>query len=542
VPTTTCIHFSCSSGATKNSLEPIVIGAPYGGLTRSGLRNWVLLFALSLILATIAPQSFAAGNRAGSFTRNAVPAVIFATLHSFCAKTNCSDGEGGGGLVQGIDGNFYGGTGYGGIINTQCPYGCGVVFKITPKGVLTTIYSFCSLAGCTDGTAPGSLLVGADGYLYGITVGGGAYSSSTGDCPQGCGTIFKMTTKGALTTLHTFDPNAGFWPSGLIQGVDGNFYGTSSLDIFSTLTVQLFSLSGTGNTFTDIPVGNYTIFRLYFQGTNGTIYGTTTPRCDQYCETQGGTVFGMTPQGVMTTLADFCPEGSNCTNGSDPDALVRGADGNFYGTTRTGGNINSLNNDVCDFGCGTVFKLTPAGVLTTLYAFCSQSQCMDGAIPGNLIQATDGNFYGVTEEYGGAYQQGTIFEITPGGVMTTLYNFDGYDGTYPDGLIQGTNGLFYGTNYLGGNKGWGTVFDFATGLGAFVETLPASGKVGTRVIILGTDLTGVTAVSFDGTPASFKVVSATEITTTVPTGAASGTVKVTTPNGTLLSNVKFLVP
>jgi uncharacterized repeat protein (TIGR03803 family) len=350
-----------------------------------------------------------------------------------------------------------------------------------------------------------------------------------------------MTTKGALTTLYTFDPNAGFTASSLIQGLDGTFYGTASLRIFSDLTTQIFSLTPS-DVFTAVSQAYETYLQLYFQGTDGTVFGTNTPVCDQYCDTQGGTVFGMTPKGVMTTIYAFCPEGSDCTNGSNPNSLVRGADGNFYGTTRTGGNINSLNNDVCDFGCGTAFKLTPAGTLTTLYFFCSQSQCADGAFPGNLIQATDGNFYGVTSEDGGAYQSGTIFEITPSGAMTTLYSFNGYDGTYPDGLIQGTNGIFYGTNYLGGNKGWGTVFDLSTGIGPFVETLPTSGKVGTRVIILGTDLTGAAAVSFDGVAASFKVVSATEITTMVPTGAASGMVKVTMPKGTLLSNVKFLVP
>jgi hypothetical protein len=112
--------------------------------------------------------------------------------------------------------------------------------------------------------------------------------------------------------------------------------------------------------------------------------------------------------------------------------------------------------------------------------------------------------------------------------------------------VQDTNGTFYGTTINGGSsgncyQGCGTVFSLSLGLGPFVETRPTVGKVGTAVIILGTDLTGATGVSFNGTAATFKVVSSTEITTTVPTGATTATVTVTTPNGTLKSNVAFRV-
>jgi uncharacterized repeat protein (TIGR03803 family) len=168
--------------------------------------------------------------------------------------------------------------------------------------------------------------------------------------------------------------------------------------------------------------------------------------------------------------------------------LIQGTDGNLYGATFSGG----ANETSCNGGCGTLFKITTAGKLTTLYNFCSKSGCTDGSSPEG-------------------------------------------------GLVQDTNGTFYGTTYYGGTDGLGTVFSLSVGLGAFVKTVPMSGAVGAKVTILGTNLTGATSVSFDGTAATFKVVSATEITTTVPTGAKTGKVTVTTPAGTLSSNVTFRV-
>ena len=129
------------------------------------------------------------------------------------------------------------------------------------------------------------------------------------------------------------------------------------------------------------------------------------------------------------------------------------------------------------------------------------------------------------------------------GTLTTLHSFDGTDGANPyAGLVQATNGSFYETTYAGGANSYGTIFSLSVGLGPLVETLPTSGKVGAVVIILGNNLTGATSVSFNGTVATFTVVSGSEIKTTVPTGATTGTVKVTTSTGsTLDSNVSFRV-
>jgi uncharacterized repeat protein (TIGR03803 family) len=157
-----------------------------------------------------------------------------------------------------------------------------------------------------------------------------------------------------------------------------------------------------------------------------------------------------------------------------------------------------------------------------------------------LVQGSDGNFYGTTS--GGDYNQGTVFEISPSGTLTTLHSFNGTDGSSPNSaLVQDTNGDFYGTTYEGGAYGYGTVFSLSTGLAPFVKTQPAYGKAGKVIKILGTDLTGATSVTFNGVPAAFKVISKSLIGATVPVGATTGSVLVTTPSGALSSNVVFRV-
>ena|SRR5579863_7632481 len=198
----------------------------------------------------------------------------------------------------------------------------------------------------------------------------------------------------------------------------------------------------------------------------------------------------------------------------------------------------------CTGGCGTVFKITPSGTLTALHSFAGYPT--DGSEPlAGLVQATDGNLYGTTYS-GGPNDEGTVFEITPTGGLTTLYAFCPQsgcaDGSNPlAALVQDTNGTLYGTTLLGGANGDGTLFSLSVGLGPFVEMQPISGKVGAAVKILGTNLTGATSVSFNGTAATFTVVSSSFIKTTVPAGATTGTVQVVTPSGTLLSNVPFRV-
>ncbi len=429
-------------------------------------------------------------------------------------------------LIQ-YNGNLYGTTNSGGA------NGQGEVFEITPSGTLSVIYSFCAQPGCTDGAGPDdSLLVGSDGNFYGTTVNGGGNAGC--GVNTGCGTVFQLTPAGVLTTLYAFCAQAscadGWGPySALVQGTDGNFYGTTANGgtgpcgggcgtVFRlTPTGVLSTLHNFVATDGEFPYGGLV------QASNGIFYGTTNSGGGGV-----GTIYSITSTGTQATLVNF-----NTSDGAYPStAMIQGTDGNLYGVT-TGGGAGSL---------GTVFKMTPGGVLTSLYSFISSSASPTGV----LVEGTDGNFYGTTV-LGGANGDGSVFEITPSGTLTTLYSFCSVsrcgDGLSPDaGLVLATNGTFYGTTSSGGNYQDGTVFSLSTGLGAFVEITPTSGQAGTQVTIQGMNLSGATAVSFNGTAATFTVVSSSEITTTAPANLISGPVTVTTPTGTLTSDVPFLVP
>ena len=462
--------------------------------------------------------------------------IIYTTLVNF-------NGTNGGvptaALIQATDGNFYGTTSTGGANNQ------GTVFKITPRGTLTTLYSFCALTNCADGASPAAGLVqGPDGNLYGTTSVDGVNGLG--------GTVFKITPRGTLTTLHSFCAVTscadGFAPNaGLIQGTDGNFYGTARAGGSSDYGT-IFKITPAGKLTTlhsfDNTDGAYPEAALV-QVPDGDFYGTTS----EYGAYGGGTVFRFSAiTGKLTTLHSFCAL-SRCADGYRSfSALVRGTDGNFHGTTQGGG----------PNGGGTVFKITPRGTRTTIYSFCALTSCADGFAPNaGLIQGTDGNYYGTTSN-GNKYCPagttpfcGTTFKITPRGTLTTLHNFCALtncaDGGGPNAaLLQGTDGSFYGTNTGGGTSnnctyGCGTIFKLSVGLRPFVTPQTDVGRVGAKVIILGTDLTGASRVSFNGKTATFTVVSASEITATVPAGATTGKIEVTTPSGTLTSNTAFYV-
>jgi uncharacterized repeat protein (TIGR03803 family) len=413
-------------------------------------------------------------------------------------------------LAQGTDGNLYGTTSAGGM------HGKGTVFRITPSGTLTTLYSFCAKSNCADGSTPyGGLVLGTDGNFYGTTFSGGT---------KGVGTIYKITPGGKLTTLHIFNFSDGFNPyDGVIQGTDGNFYGT-------TINGGAHLL---GNVFKMTPQGVVSNLHSFdssdgsepeagvIQGTDGNFYGTT---YNGGGPGGYGTIFKITSAGVFTTLHFF----DDATDGRQiVSGLVEGTDGNFYGTSGGGG----------AFGDGTFYSITPAGALTVLHDFNGT----DGISCNLLLLGSDGNFYGTTFS-GGANGDGTVFEATTQGTVTTLHNFSETDGVLSfAGPAQGTDGSLYGLTQFGGSKNNGTAFRLQAGLGPFVKTVPAGAKVGASVTILGTSLIGATSVSFNGAAATFKVVSTTEITTTVPAGATTGKVEVSTPTGPLLSNVAFQV-
>jgi uncharacterized repeat protein (TIGR03803 family) len=287
-------------------------------------------------------------------------------------------------LALGADGNLYGTTGFGGNSNSG-----GTMFQLTPAGTLTTLYDFCptltTLDTCTDGQLPSQLTRGSDNNFYGTTQAGGTGNS---------GTVFKITPAGAYTTLHSFCTQGGCLDGSdpdqpLVAGADGNLYGTT-------------------------PDG----------GTKG-----------------AGTIFKITPTGTFTTLYSFCPTG--CAAGDNGiSSLIQGTDGSLYGVlTNSNGN-------------GSIFRFSTAGVFTTVYTFCAQANCLDGQFPNAVIQARDGNLYG-TALSGGANMQGTLFKLTPAGALTTLYNFCSQsnctDGASPAAqLVEAASGVIYGTTTTGG--------------------------------------------------------------------------------------------
>jgi len=425
-------------------------------------------------------------------------------------------------LVQSRDGDLFGTT-RGGGSSSACGGSCGTAFRITPQGALTS----ATFDG-TDGNQPeaGGVL-GTEGLFY-ATAGFGGQNN--------WGTVVSVAPlTGAVSVLHSFTFYDGAQPDApLVLGPNGNYYGTTS-DGGAHL----------GTLFGITPSGTFALLHTFFGpdgnipkgglmlGPDGAFYGVTlyggaNNSCTQGC----GTIFKIRPSGAFKTIYNF-----DGTHGAQPlGRLLLAADGNVYGTTSGGGASSS----------GTVFKLTPAGVVSVLYSF----DVIDGYFPtAGLVQATDGKLYGTTDA-GGTLGYGTIFSITTGGTFATLYNFDNVHGANPSGgLMQHTNGALYGTAYDGGtsNKcnfamGCGTVFSFDVGLGPFVTFVVPYGKVGSVVQILGTGLTGTTAVSFNGVPASsFTVFGDTFMSATVPAGATTGPVAVTTPTGTLTSNVNFTV-
>jgi len=452
------------------------------------------------------------------------PAQTFHLLHSFNGTDGANPYVG---LVQGTDGNLYGTTIDGGV------NGAGNVFKMTVGGKVTSLYDFCSQTNCTDGEYPVTVLIeGTDGNFYGTTQSGGTYGIQDG----GYGTIFKITPGGTLTTLHSFSGSDGAAPYGsLMLAANGDFYGTA--DVGGTYGAgTLFTITSSGvlttlynfcsqNRCTD---GQYPAGQL-LQAADGNLYGVTHAGGDYAaCNVDGcGTIFKMTLSGRLTTLHTF-----DATDGDYPyGGVIEGPNNLLYGTTSAGGASDD----------GTIYTIDSSGTFNTLYNFSGP----DGSQPYAMLLGSDGNFYGTTlYGYGdGPYPRGSVFEITAGGTLTNLYTFTGRRGKNPyAGLVQHTDGAFYGTAYFGGADNDGIVFSVSTGLPPFVAMQPASGNIGVAITILGTKLKGATAVSFNGTPAAFTVVSGSEIIANVPAGATSGTVTVTTPKGgTLKSNVEFQV-
>lgn len=411
-------------------------------------------------------------------------------------------------IAQGRDGSFYSAAATGGANSN------GGIFTVTPSGTETLLYSFKS----SDGTAcqPG-LNLATDGNFYGHCAQGGL---------NGQGIVYRITPGGTFTILHSFGGADGGFPNGPpIQATDGSFYATTwmggahgdgtiyKLTPSGTLTTLYSFTGGTDGSGPSAP---------FVQGTDGNLYGSA-----QFGGAHGcGTIFKISLAGKLTVLHAF-----TCTDGNRPiSAMIQGTDGNFYGTTYQGG-ANNL---------GVVFKMTASGTLTVLHSF---SAATDGEDPEDaMVQATDGNFYGVANGNNGGTTR--LYKVTLKGVFSTLYLFNGTIGSGPVALVQHTDGLLYGDTTTGSGTGQsnGIFYSWSIGAAPFLRLALTSGKVGTLVGMFGQGFDSASVVKFGGVQAtSVTLTGTTYIVATVPAGAVDGKVTVTTGATTLTSTQTFIV-
>lgn len=373
------------------------------------------------------------------------------------------------GLTQGNDGNFYGTC-------FTTPAGNGSIFQVTPAGVLTDKYDFTGAYGDTEPVyAP---IQATDGNYYGVT----------GYYPYSCGNVYKLTAAGAYTNLHTFSGGDCGPASSLFQASDGNLYGT------------LFNCTSNAS---------------------------------------GPCVYKISTAGVLKEIYGF----ASATGYMPCTGVIQGKNGKLYGATNSGAANNF----------GNIYELTTAGVYTDVHDFqqATDASCVDnvGRSNVNLMQTTDGSFYGVNGSYG-ADGNGSIYKLTSTNVFTAfLFPNPALDGAYPlSTLIQNTNGLLYGTTPSGGptscNPCQGVFFSVSTGDAPFVNLEPTqiAEKEGAKVGMFGQGFTSASVVKFGGVTATTKTLSgSTYLTATVPTAALTGPVTVTTGTTTLTSPQTFKV-
>lgn len=489
----------------------------------------------------------------GTTTKGSVyqmtPAGGYSMIYNFCAEGgNCllTGGYPSGGVTLGFDGNLWGTTPNGG------KDAAGTVFKITTGGVLTKMYDFTN---GTDDSAPSyTVAQGQDGNLYGVSEA--QYSGQYGS-------FFKLTTKGVITA-HPFNYTDGDAPNLPVQGTDLNFYGTAQYGgdptcrcgvVYKVTTAGAFKVlhKFTGYVSATVYDGYRPLGNLV-QGKDGNFYGVTY-QGGAYNE---GTVFKISATGVYTLLHSFHYASPGYDAQLPLTGLTLGTDGNLYGTAGHGGKGNY----------GALYKITPTGTETVLYSFCTVS-CNYGFSPITpLVLHTNGIFYGNTA---GNSLGGSVFYKLDVGLkpFVKLETWSGKVGATAEILGQGFTGVtavsFGGVaatfknvsdTYMtamvpaGAKTGAVTVTTFTGSLASdrnfqvvpqVKSFTPASGVVGTSVVITGVSLSQATAVTIGGKAATFTVNSDTQLTATVAAGAKTGPVSVTTPGGTANSSVKFLV-
>jgi uncharacterized repeat protein (TIGR03803 family) len=446
----------------------------------------------------------------------------------------CPEGSSPGAVIQASDGNFYGttSTSQQGASNPQG----GTVFRVTPAGQLTVLFTFLAVQNgkFLNGSVPNTLVEGNDGFLYGTAARGGTSNN---------GVLFRLNKNGSgLQILHSFCSFAncadGSTPNSLMQGNDGNLYGTTNAG----------------------------------------------PSTSQFCTDVGcGTIFRATPSGSVTILHTF----TGVADGFQPLGLIQASDGNFYGTNNSGSVVMS----------GNVFSVTSGGLFTIVHAFSIYKAPLSGlmqASNGNLfgvfffeagnrqqqlfevspsgsgfqelpgfgpsagtfpaplpIQTSDGNIWTSTFQ-GGTSNIGTIVKMSPqtGAVLQTI-SFSGTNGSSPAGaLVQGADGRIYGSTDAGGvvptgDQSGGTVFRLNAGLTApkpsITAITPSSGVVGSKVTLRGDHFIGTTALTFNGVAGGYQVLNRNFILAQVPAGATSGSISVTNAGGTTVSAQVYTV-
>jgi uncharacterized repeat protein (TIGR03803 family) len=351
---TTLVSFGVTNGASPVAGVMLAADGNLYGTTRiGGTHNFGTIFRLTPAGALTSLASFDGTN--GAYPRGAL-----------AQTTN-------GGVL------LYGTTSSGGASNL------GTIFRSSPSGLITSLLSFTGLNGANPQSG---LTLASDGHFRGSTYYGG-----TNDWPLGYGTAFHLTTNGQLTTEFSFANDSGAGPyAGLIQGNDGQYYGTT----------QVGGANGFGTVFKLTTAGSLTTL-VSFNSTNGafpfarlawvapdSLYGTT------YSGglSNLGTVFRVATNGVLTSLVSFLgPNGARPYGG-----LVLAADGNLYGNSAEGG----------QHGLGTIYRLTTNGTLATLVSFAGSN----GNFPqGELVVDPAGQLYGTTAS-GGDTGNGTVFRFS----------------------------------------------------------------------------------------------------------------------------------
>jgi uncharacterized repeat protein (TIGR03803 family) len=387
-----------------------------------------------------------------SDSRSGPLASSYGSLYSFGQNGKQDDGRGPVAGLVALGGALFGTTFYGGVTNSRCVFGCGIVFKATTSGTESVVYRFRAGA---DGFAPAADLLDVNGDLFGTTSAGGDGKN----CGGGCGTVFKVSPNGAHTVIYRFKgaPDGAAPFAGVID-VGGVLYGTTQ----SGGARKAACFPGCGTVFRVNPDGTAekVIYRFKagadgaqpiaaLTAAGGVLYGTTEygGTRTHYCAIGCGTIFSVTPGGTEKVLYRF-KYAPHVADGANPSAALIGVGGTFYGTTLGGGMR----------GVGTVFSVTTSGSEHVLASFPCCAKGTQGSYPVGRLSNVSAALFSTTRG-GGMFGVGTVFKITTSGVTSVLYNFRGKpDGAGPQAGLLSLNGALYGTTTDGGTHSEGTLF------------------------------------------------------------------------------------